>query len=99
MADVTAPRSFGLNESNIFLKKYRSVELKPLPLRSGLLLLLPPGGFKTDHSAWEVPKKVKKTSSDNLGSDKNDKHSIKNGGFSKNIVSWPPTRGIKFLKI
>ena len=84
-----APRAFGPHESNIFLKKYRSVELKQVGLRSGLLLLLPPGGFKTDHSAWEVPKKVKKTSSDNLGSDKNDQHSIKNGGFSRIMGPWP----------
>ena len=83
MADVTAPRSFGLNESNIFLKKYRSVELKPWGRQMAFLLLRPPGGFKTDHSAWEVPKKVKKTSSDNLGSDKNDQHSIKNGYFQE----------------
>ena len=86
---VTAPRSFHPHESKIFLKKCRSVELKPLALQGGFLLLRPPGGFKTDHSAWEVPKKVKKTSSDNLGSDKNDQHSIKNDGFSRIMGPWP----------
>ena len=61
---VTAPRWFGLNESNIFLKKYRSVELKPWPRQSGLLFPFLFCGLQTDHSAAEVPKKVAKTSSD-----------------------------------
>ena len=64
MAKVTAPPSFGLNESNIFLKKYRSVELKPRVLQVAFLLLSPVCGLQTDHSAAEVPKKVAKTSSD-----------------------------------
>ena len=64
MAKVTAPPSFGLNESNIFLKKYRSVELKPCGRHAGLLLLSPVCGLQTDHSAAEVPKNLAKTSSD-----------------------------------
>ena len=64
MAEVTAPRWFGLNESNIFLKKYRSVELKPCGPQGGLLFLFLFCGLQTDHSAAEVPKKVAKTSSD-----------------------------------
>ena len=64
MAKVTAYPSFGLNESNIFLKKYRSVELKPCAPQRRPWLLWPVCGLQTDHSAAEVPKKVAKTSSD-----------------------------------